>query len=296
MDFSRDFLVPFVRRFIGRIRSVSERARSFAVFVEGVPEGGRPAWERAPGDGAVVNATHWYDGLTLFSKIWTGFLAYDTETDRVHFGYRRVRRHFEEALRRIRDHARDAMGGIPTLLGEFGLPFDINRRRAYREKGDYRVHENALSAYYDALDANLLDATLWNYSAGNSHERGDMWNGEDLSVYCRDEASSGRSETGDKRDSGGRALRGFVRPFVRATAGDPLEMRFDRRRGDFRFRYVPDHAVSAPTEIFVPTLQFPHGFHVDVEGARIDIDGKDSLVLVWADEDASEVIVRIRRS
>jgi hypothetical protein len=296
VDFSQDFLLPFARRFIGRMRSVSEGARRFALFVEGVPEGGRPAWKKTPDDGPVVNATHWYDGLTLFSKIWTGFLAYDTETGRVHVGRRRARRHFEEALRRIKDHARDAMGGMPTLLGEFGLPFDLNWRRAYRKKGDYRVHERALAAYYDALDANLLDATLWNYSAGNTHERGDLWNGEDLSVFCRDEADSGRSETGDPRDSGGRALRGFVRPFARSIAGEPLDMRFDRRRGYFHFRYLPDHAVSAPTEIFVPRPHFPHGFHVDTEGGRIDISSKDSLVLIWADDDAREVVVRITRS
>jgi len=296
VDFSRDFLVPFAKRLIGRLRSVSERGRRFALFVEGVPEGGRPAWKPAPDELPMVNATHWYDGLTLFSKIWTGFLAYDTETESVHLGRRRARRHFAAALRRIRDHARDEMGGIPTLLGEFGLPFDLNWRRAYRGKGDYRVHERALSAYYDAVDANLLDTALWNYSAGNTHERGDLWNGEDLSVFCRDEARSGRTETGDPRDSGGRALRGFVRPYARATAGDLLEMGFDFAKGDFRLRYVPDRAVAAPTEIFVPAIQYPHGFRVEVRGGHIDLSGKESLVLVRSDADAAEVSVRITRS
>ncbi len=298
VDFSPDFLVPFARRFIGRLRSVSKRSRRFALFMEGVPEGGRPSWKPEPDELPVVNATHWYDGLTLFTKIWTGFLAYDTETGRIHVGRRRARRHFAAALRRIKDHARDAMGGIPTLLGEFGLPFDLNWRRAYRGRGDYRAHERALSAYYDAVDENLLDAALWNYSAGNTHERGDLWNGEDLSVYCGDEARDGRTETGDPRDSGGRALRGFVRPYARAIAGDLREMSFDFAKGEFRLRYAPDRAVTATTEIFVPAIQYPHGFHVEARGGRIDLSGKDSLVLVRsdADGDADEVVVRITRS
>jgi len=295
VQFSKDFLIPFARRYIARIRAASENAERFALFVEGVPEGGRPGWDPSIDRGAAVNATHWYDGLTLFSKLWTGFLAYDTETDRIHVGRRRSRRFFADALRRIKDHARDAMGGIPTLLGEFGLPFDLNWRRAYRRGGDYRVHERALSAYYDALDANLLDSTLWNYSAENGHERGDLWNGEDLSVYCRDEARSGRSETGDPRDSGGRALGGFVRPYARATAGELLEMRFDRRRGVFLLRYVPDRDVQAPTEIYVPKLQFPRGFRVEAPGARIEVREEEELVLARPEAGAQEVLVRITR-
>ncbi|HTX72331.1 MAG TPA: cellulase family glycosylhydrolase [Rectinemataceae bacterium] len=296
VDFSRDFLRPFIRRYMARIRSSGDSARRLAVFIEGIPEGGRSSWDPAEDGGAAVNATHWYDGLTLFSKIWTGFLAYDTETGRIHVGPARVRRFFARALRRIRDHAGEAMGGIPTLIGEFGLPFDLNWRRAYAPGGNYQVHERALSAYYDALDANLLDATLWNYSADNSHARGDLWNGEDLSVFCRDEARAGRSETGDPRDAGGRALRGFVRPYAMATAGELTEMRFSLRSGEFLLRYRPDGAVSAPTEVFLPKLHYPRGCRIEAIGARYEHDEEASLVRVWAADGTKEVLLRITRA
>jgi hypothetical protein len=298
VDFAEDFLLPFVRRYIGEIRSASEGGKRLAVFVEGVPDGGSPRWDPSVDPGPAVNATHWYDGLTLFLKRWTGFVAYDSETGTFAFGPRGLRRYFRYAMARIKRHSDDAMGGIPTCVGEFGLPFDINGARAYRGRraGDYGIHERALAAYYDALDASLLDATIWNYSAANTHERGDLWNGEDLSIYCADDAAAGRTETGESVDRGGRALRGFVRPRAKAVAGDILEMSFDIRSGRFSLRYRPDPSVSAPTEIFVPAaIQYPRGFSVSVEGGASETRGSQSLLLVRASPNSDEVIVRIMR-
>jgi hypothetical protein len=298
IEFAKDFLMPFVRRYIGEIRSASEGGRRLAVFVEGIPEGGRPAWDPARDPGPAVNGTHWYDGFTLYLKRWTGCIAFDAETGAVFLGRRAVRRYFRDALARIKEHSEKAMGGIPTCIGEFGLPFDLSRGRSYkgRRKGDYRPQERALSAYYDALDASLLDSTIWNYSAANSHEQGDLWNGEDLSIFCAEEAQEGRTETGEAADRGGRALRGFVRPRGRAVAGDILETSFSARSGDFLLRYRPDPAVAAPTEVFVPAIQYPRGFSVRVEGGESETLGSKSLLLVRARPGSSEVVVRITRS
>lgn len=309
-DFAAGFLMPFVRRYAAAIRSAVEGGSRLAIFVEGVPDGGAPSWRAAgaspaqasaadAGLGPAVNATHWYDSLTLFLKRWTGFVAYDVETGKFHLGPRGVRAYFRDAMARIKRHSEEAMDGIPVCVGEFGLPFDLNGERAYRGRraGDYRVHERALDAYYNALDACLLDATIWNYSAANTHARGDLWNGEDLSIYCAEEAAAGRTETGDDADRGGRALRGFARPRARAVAGDILEMRFDLRSGEFLLRYRPDPGVAAPTEVFVPAaIQYPRGFRVRVEGGEPETKGADSLILVRALPGAAEVTVRITRA
>jgi len=285
--FNDYYLKPFVERFARTIRGAAKGADRFAIFVEGVPESARPGWADGAARG-LVNATHWYDTLTLTMKLWTGFLAIDTEHMSFVFGARNVRRYFAKALARLAAHSRDRMGGVPTLLGEFGLPFDLNGRRAFRS-GDYRLHEKALAAYYDAIDANLLDSTIWNYTADNSHELGDGWNDEDLSIFCVeplagaahgpgfarggtagvDRSGAPPSETGDPRDSGGRALRGFVRPYALATAGDIQEMSFDLRSGLFRLRYFPDRSVRAATEVFVPRLQYPRGFRVVARGCAV---------------------------
>lgn len=258
----------------------------FAIFVEGVAQG-EPQPEWGPSDPkGVVNSTHWYDALTLTYKRWTGFLAFDTERAAAVIGPKAVRKYFREALSRIALHSRDKMGGAPSLVGEFGLPFDLNGRRAFR-RWNFHVHEIALSAYYDALDASLLDATIWVYTADNTHHRGDGWNGEDLSVYCAE-------------DGGGRGLRGFVRPYATATAGGIIAMSFERRSGSFELRYKPDATIIAPTEIFVPKIQYPDGFSLEALGcvvARRDDDDPDGPAWLEAKPEpgAAECLIVLRR-
>ncbi|MEP7189971.1 MAG: hypothetical protein ABI901_12340, partial [Roseiflexaceae bacterium] len=65
-------------------------------------------------------------------------------------------------------------------------------------------------------------------------------------------------------NSGGRALAAVVRPYPRATAGVPLRMRFDQRRRVFEYTFRHDPAVTAPTELFMPNVQYPHGYQVTV--------------------------------
>jgi hypothetical protein len=187
------------------------------------------------------------------------------------------------------------MDGAPTLVGEFGLPYDLNGAFAYRH-GDYRLHVEALSAYYDALDRSLLSATIWNYTASNTHARGDGWNGEDLSIWCRDEYEAGRTETGDPADAGGRALAGVVRPYARATAGVPTMMRFDRRSGRFELEYEPGkqaaedgkgmtgqagNEVGQETEVYLPELQYTHGFSVSVTGGSHRLEDRHGYALLF---------------
>ena len=281
-SFNERYLKPFVAKFASEIRTagrsapgaVSGTAERFAIFVEGPPQGSpAPSW--GPGDPlSIVNSTHWYDAFTLSFKLWTGFIAFDTERGAAVIGPRAVRKYFREALARIAAHSREKMGGVPSLVGEFGLPFDMNGRRSFRG-GDYSLQEKALSAYYDALDANLLDATLWNYTADNTHEWGDGWNGEDLSVFSIDDLNratrnKGRLAPGgdERRDGneGGRGLRGFVRPYAYATAGRIIAMSFDLHSGEFHLCYAPDASIRAPTEIFVPRLQYPSGFALETSG------------------------------
>lgn len=255
-SFNQRFLIPFLSRFSAEIRAAARETagRIFSIFIEGSPLGTAPSW---PQDIAMpsglVNASHWYDSLTLTAKRWTGFLAYDSEKSRLVVGPRAVSAYFRTALAAIKNHSTARLGGIPTFLGEFGLPFDLNRRRAYRT-GRFDVHEKALAAYYDALDANLMSATLWNYTPDNTHDHGDGWNGEDLSVFCRE-------------DGGGRALRGFVRPYAMAVAGKLCSMSFSLHSGLFRLEFIPDFGIEAPTEVYVPELQYPRGFSMEAEGA-----------------------------
>jgi hypothetical protein len=176
------------------------------------------------------------------------------------------------------------MGNIPAFLGEFGLPFDMNRRRAYRSRSParYRLHEEALSLYYDGIDENLLHGTIWNYTADSTHQAGDHWNGEDLSIFC---------------DGEGRARGGWLRPYPMATAGTPLLIRWDRKRGIFRCRYRYDPEIRAPTEIFAPPeclgtqplITLRTGAGGEARDFRAEYRRDLRRILVWGGETGAEL-------
>ncbi|MDR1277589.1 MAG: cellulase family glycosylhydrolase [Treponema sp.] len=228
--FADDFLKPFMIRFIEKMRETSEKT---FFFIEGVPREGYPSWQEPRN---TVHAFHWYDGFALYTKIFRPWFSIRTDTARPVFGHDRVTGYFRQALAEGISWTREHMGNMPCLLGEFGLPFDLNGRRAYKT-GDYSVHEEALSMYYDAIDANLLHSTLWNYTADNTIRTGDGWNDEDLSIF------SGGKE---------RAAGGWKRPYPMASAGIPLSFKWDRKKGIFTYRFKTDGKIPAPTEIFLP--------------------------------------------
>ncbi len=318
--FSKDYLRPFARR-VGEAITKAASDKRFLLFVESVPTAADPHWDAADtaacGVSGAVNAGHWYDGLTLYLKRHVAGVAMDTDSERFVLGPRAVRRYFADHIGRIKRRGMVDMEGAPTLIGEFGLPFDMNGASAY-QSGKYRPHVAALSSYYDALDENLVSATIWNYTASNTHARGDGWNGEDLSIWCRDDFDAGRSETGDAEDSGGRALAGFVRPYARATAGLPISMRFEARSGRFSLTFEPTKAgnvtsavhladaggggaahVRAVTEVYVPEVQYPHGFSVRVRGGTHTIEDRPGHALIFIETEpgalsCTVVVERVR--
>jgi phage tail protein X len=147
----------------------------------------------------------------------------------------------------------------------------------------------ALDDYFHAMDANLLNCTIWNYTADNTNERGDMWNDEDLSIFSRDQQTDP-----DNIHSGGRGLDAIVRPYPRKTAGEPVRFGFDLASRTFEFEFRPDPGVTAPTEIFVPEYQYPSGYEVTLSGGEYRIDRQEQTLLLWGTETQSTCTVRVR--
>ncbi len=271
VDFARDYLKPFLLRYTKAIRSADAEA---IIFLGGTPGGEHPPWE--PGDPeAVVNAGHWYDGATLFTKAYRPWLSVDIQTGKVVLGTRRVRRSFVQQLARIKQQGLVTMGGIPTLIGEVGIPFDMHDKRAYHS-GDFSLQTRAMDASLSALDANLLSYTLWNYTADNDNQHGDQWNGEDLSIFSRDQ-----QDDPDDIHCGGRALPAVIRPHARAIAGEPVRMAFDYRRGRFEFEFRHDPAVQAPTEIYLPNYHYGEGCRITVSDGTYEVDQEQQTLEYW---------------
>ncbi|HEV7385159.1 MAG TPA: endoglucanase, partial [Phenylobacterium sp.] len=265
LDLSEDGYGPL----FGKVGETIRRHNpDWSVFAELDPFGAATG-RRFPRDlpERTVNASHWYDVRTLFLKRFGAGKPGGPAVEDVAARYL-------DQLAACHKAGAGFPGGAPTLIGEFGIPFDLDEGADYeawasgRREGRWADHVLALSLMYDALDALQLHATQWNYTASNRNSAviGDGWNQEDLSIYSSDQ----RTDSADP-DDGGRAVEGFCRPFARRIQGRLRHVRFDRDRRRLTIEYDADPRVAAPTEIYAPRVQYPMGFSVRVEGLPCDL-------------------------
>jgi hypothetical protein len=297
IDAERDAMVPFYARVAETIRAVNP---DWLVFTESDPFRAFMG-ERMPKGmpERMVNASHWYDLVTLSTKTFMYPTAINPFNGRTLEGAGEIEASYARQLGRIKESSAAVPGGAPTLIGEFGIPYDLDGGAAYaawaradRGPAPWEKHVIALDLMYNALDAHLLSSTQWNYTASNRNDPaiGDGWNQEDLSVFSRDQQAEP-----DDVNSGGRALAGFVRPYARAVQGIPRSMRFEREKGVFTLVYHADPEIGAPTEIFVPKLQYPDDFVVTAETGDVSLDTDAQLVSVAARSAGEQTIVITRK-
>ncbi len=252
---------PFARRLAATVREVLPGA---VVFVEGEPGGDPPVGVPGP----IAHAPHWYDVVPLFAKRSSPQLALRWGSLRPVAGRAAVRRAFVRDIAGLAATTARVLGEVPTVIGEYGVPFDLDGGRQLRS-GDFAPQEAALTAYHDALDAALVHAALWNYTPDNTDADGDHWNGENLSVYSRDR----------RADDGARALAGFSRPSLRAAAGTPLAQSF--RAGVYRLDVDVDPAVTAPTVVSAPAHHLPPGSTATATSGSVTLDPATATA-TWA--------------
>ena len=83
-------------------------------------------------------------------------------------------------------------------------------------------------------------------------------------------------------------------PYPWATAGTPGAQSFYRPAQTFRYHYIPDHRIHAPTEIEIPPYTYPLGYSVTVTGARVSSRPDAALLMLSADHGAKAVSVMVR--
>lgn len=294
IDVNHDFLGPFFQRVASTIRSVRT---DWLVFVETNPldiTSGHSLPSNCPERS--VNASHWYDlGLLVLRHFSTERMP-DILTGEIREGREQIENGYTKDLERIKEAGDQLNGGAPTLLGEFGTPFNINNAEAYHRWAQGERHPEiwyaqttALELMYNAIDRLLLSSTQWNYTVGNSNNPmiGDGWNQEDLSIWSADQV-----ENPENLDSGGRAITGFCRPYVRAAQGLLLSQRYRQSEGVFEAIVEVDPRVKAPTEIYVPPSQFPEGFEVL---SAVQVERESNLLFVKS-SDPGELVIRIERA
>jgi hypothetical protein len=264
VSLERDYMVPFFNRVAEGVRSA--RA-DFLIFAEVDPFGAMRGEGFPQGcPERTVNASHWYDLAALVTKRFDPSRSIDVLSGATREGPAAIELGYVEGLSKLKKIGDALNGGAPTLIGECGVPYDMNDADAYAKwaGGDRRpeiwtAQTTAIDLMYNALDRLLLSSTQWNYSASNRNDPmvGDGWNQEDLSIWSSDQIVDPTDP-----NSGGRAVEGFCRPFARAVQGEMVRQSFDRASGTVELSFDADPAVQHATEIFVPTLQYPAGFTV----------------------------------
>ncbi|EEY17535.1 Protein tyrosine kinase [Verticillium alfalfae VaMs.102] len=142
-------------------------------------------------------APHWYDGITLMTKKWNklwnvdvvGVLRgrYWTPALAVKVGETAIRNCFRDQHNYLYKEGKEHLGNHPCIMTEFGIPYDMDDHYAYKT-GDYTSQSAAMDANYFGVEGSGMEGhCLWLYTVSNTHEYGDQWNGEDLSIFSHDD-------------------------------------------------------------------------------------------------------------
>lgn len=298
IEWYRDFYASFLQRFLER---VSRKHYHHLSFIEPLPNDFIPPWPEELSDRAeathpptysvdtiiasnrppnFVYAPHFYDLNVLFRKAHSWMSVNVQGLSRgmfvlkgLYFGARGLRKNYRKQIKNIIKYGRTSLGpDVPIIVGEVGIPFDINKRAAF-VTGSYDKQRELMHNLIAAMEDNLVGFTLWNYNPQNRVEHGDGWNKEDFSVINCDEILQDGLVRQDYRNKlhehddlyrGGRTLNVVIRPYAAKIAGLPIRSSWDCRTLRYEFEWSSmgitvkekETDKSCLTEIFIPNYHY----------------------------------------
>ncbi|KAI9183182.1 hypothetical protein H9P43_004099 [Blastocladiella emersonii ATCC 22665] len=233
VDFNQDFYLPFINMYAVAIQQAFPDA---LILAEPIPQELPPVFtQQVPN---LVYAPHWYDLKSVFSKAFDGFITHDVPALRVsrnliaatYFGLQGAKRNYANQLRKLHATGKERVGNVPCVIGECGIPMDLNRRAAF-DTGNYAHHNNFLDAVISAMEANLLHFTLWNYNPGNDNTHGDYWNGEDFSIFSPRQGVQYSLKSEERRNRRKNKIKAFALDPKVASAAAAAGASAGKRRG-----------------------------------------------------------------
>ncbi|KAH9988245.1 glycoside hydrolase superfamily [Russula compacta] len=261
IDWYTDFYYPFLKRWTERVRGAVANGRGHEklFFVEPIPNEFCPlSWTSPHQPPSMVFAPHWYDLRVLFDKAHGEFSVNVQAISRgvnplktFYWGQKGARDNFSTQIRTLVEAGYRSLGERPVLIGECGVPMDMNSRAAFKTD-DWTWQRRMMDAMITALERANIGFTLWNYNPENDDARGDSWNGENFSWFSNSRAaaplraassaSSGNAlafaQDAKELDLGARILDAVVRPYAAKTAGIPLKFEYEMATGAFTYSWA----------------------------------------------------------
>ncbi|KAG9226684.1 hypothetical protein CCMSSC00406_0006091 [Pleurotus cornucopiae] len=266
IDWYTDYYFPLLDKWSKRVRALSHPHK--LVFAEPIPnEFCTPLWTAEHRPENMVFAPHWYDLNALFSKAFGDFTVNVQGLSRgmfplkaFYWGQKGARANYFLQIRNIVEAGYKALGETPVLMGECGVPMDMNHKEAFKTD-DWTWQGRMMDAMITGLERSLIGFTLWNYNPDNDDKRGDDWNGENFSWFSRQRAlpSSMLSYEQDSAslDNGGRILDSVVRPYPAKTCGIPVRFEYEMLTGEFTYEWVVPSQGKATEESGLPSNKLP---------------------------------------
>ncbi|WP_019027214.1 glycoside hydrolase family 5 protein [Colwellia piezophila] len=274
VNFTQDYYVPFLLDFTQAIRAVMPET---LMFYENPFTSEMPKIDHLEN---VVNATHWYDQITLIKKRYLSWVTLNLSTGKPVFGEKDIDSYLSGKLERVIKHAHFLGDDAPTLVGELGIPFDLSNGAAFEKNSqgqwDFSEQNLALDRSLRTMERASANYSLWNYTPDNSNKRGDIWNGEDLSIFSPDQVDP---TIKNDINNGGRALRAAVRPFASAINGHIEKTSFDMQTGQYKLQFssTPLHKNNVPTVIHLPALYYQAGFDSELSDGELTATDDPSI-------------------
>jgi len=312
VDFERDFYVPFLRSFHRAVLDAVKGGKMGTwLFVEPVPNDTVPEWHSAipPEDDQVCFSPHWYDIRCLYEKQLSYTISFDVLSlargsrnmlAHTYFGRLGLTNNYAANFRRFWRQLSSFRAGVttptPILIGETGVPWDMNFQSAYNS-GNIHHQLSMMDAILHGMElAGPLNWTFWNLTMAHAtsgkprrveneteapFQSGDGWNSEDFSIVSSDPVTTElplnpyldigirphdnsvpltRAALFGDLYRGLRAAPAFLRPYPVATAGMILKSEFLMDYCRFELEYVPNSTSSSvearTTECFIPAYHF----------------------------------------
>lgn len=180
---------------------------------------------------------------------------------------------FSFQLKRLKKQGWHLLQNAPTIIGEFGIPFNLTKSQT-----NWSIQAKAINRSFVALEHCLLHGFIWNYNIFNTHEKGDLWNDEDLSIFSQEIHLDTKCKY-----SGGKALEAIVRPYPQKINGKLRSLSFDIRTNICKIEFTHHSITPQPTEIFIPHIHYQNGYSVKISDGSYVVKEDEQLLLYYHD-------------